>query len=132
MNTESKLNTMEQVGCVVSELQEKNENMSEKLQQDELTDRCADTGEKPPLLIMYTRGLKAMLDLLPENTDAFSVQTIDDYLWVIEQQLSSIYSLLEALPGCDPDQVVDDFESRGQKRPLSVVCDDASLNAPEY
>ena len=45
-------------------------------------------------IMYYTRGLQALLDVLPEDTDQYSQSTLDDYLWVIELLLSKINELL--------------------------------------
>ena len=55
----------------------------------ELSHRVTNT-EIQHLILHYTHGLKAMLDILPDNTDDFSTDTIEHYLWVIEHQLHGI------------------------------------------
>jgi len=72
-----------------------------------------DKSLKPPklLIIRYTEGLKAMLDVLPENTEHLPAHTIDHYLWVIENLLSGIYDRLDDNPEFNPDQIINEFES---------------------
>jgi len=65
--------------------------------------QCDKQPDHKPLIVRYTEALKAMLDLLPENTDSYPVETIDNYLWVIEKLLRDIYDLLEDNSGLNPE-----------------------------
>lgn len=47
-------------------------------------------------LLQNIAALKAMLDVLPDDTTCFSSETIDNYLWVIEGLLQEIYCQLSA------------------------------------
>ena len=47
-------------------------------------------------ILQYTAGLKALLDVLPDDTDSFSHATIESYLWVIELLLQTIYDNLQS------------------------------------
>lgn len=44
-------------------------------------------------LNQYNASLQALLTVLPDNTEAFSEETIDAYVWVIEMMLSEIFQL---------------------------------------
>ena len=46
-------------------------------------------------VMQYTAGLKALLDVLPEDTDNISDETLDNYLWVIEVLLKGLYEGLQ-------------------------------------
>ena len=46
-------------------------------------------------VVRYTAGLKALLDVLPEDTANISDETLDNYLWVIEVLLKSLYKGLQ-------------------------------------
>jgi hypothetical protein len=46
-------------------------------------------------VLQYTAGLKALLDVLPDDTEGLSDQTVENYLWVIELLLQSIYDSLQ-------------------------------------
>lgn len=50
-------------------------------------------------VLKYTAGLRALLDVLPDDTEALSDETVENYLWVIELLLSSIYHSLETYSG---------------------------------
>ncbi|VAW62821.1 hypothetical protein MNBD_GAMMA11-1706 [hydrothermal vent metagenome] len=84
----------------------------------------------PPSVILYTLGLKAMVDVLPDNTDMYSAQTVGSYLWVIEQLLVNIYSLLGDAPGVDVEKILMDISGYTKNMPLSVVYG-LSPNQPE-
>jgi len=71
---------------------------------------CDKQANHKPLIVRYTEALKAMLDVLPDNTDRYPVETIDNYLWVIEKLLGDIYDLLKDKPGLNPDQIFNEFE----------------------
>jgi len=45
-------------------------------------------------LTQYNAGLKAMLDLMPENSEHLPDETIDAYLWVVEVLLMGVDQLL--------------------------------------
>ncbi len=75
----------------------------------------------PSPVISYSRGLKAMVDVLPDNTDAFSTQTIDNYLWVIEQLLINIYSLHEGATEKNPDKVIANLSRYAQEISVAEV-----------
>lgn len=47
-------------------------------------------------IVRYTAGLKALLDVMPENTEHYSTETIDNYLWVIDELLSGICQKFES------------------------------------
>lgn len=49
-------------------------------------------------LSQYNAGLKALLDVLPENTEDYPSKTIDHYLWVIELLLTVVYAQLAPSP----------------------------------
>lgn len=73
--------------------------------------RCRLEPSFKPLIIRYTSGLKALLDVLPDNTEHLPAYTIENYLWVIELLLNDIYDLIEQNPDLDPDEIVNDFEN---------------------
>jgi len=50
-------------------------------------------------VLQYTAGLKALLDVLPEDTEQFNDQTVESYLWVIELLLQRIYDNLQEYSG---------------------------------
>ncbi len=52
------------------------------------------TDQNRDSLLLNIAGLRAMLDILPEDTERFSTETIDSYLWVIEGLLQNIYQQL--------------------------------------
>lgn len=47
-------------------------------------------------VLQYTAGLKALLDVLPEDTRELSEHTVENYLWVIELLLGTIYDKLQS------------------------------------
>ncbi|HED33121.1 MAG TPA: hypothetical protein ENJ08_02740 [Gammaproteobacteria bacterium] len=75
----------------------------------------SNTDSPPSPVICYSRGLKAMMDVFPDNTDAFSTQTIDGYLWVIEQLLMNIYSLYEGVAEEKPNKVIANLSRYAQE-----------------
>ena len=50
-------------------------------------------------VLKYTAGLRALLDVLPDDTETLSDETVENYLWVIELLLNSIYHGLETYSG---------------------------------
>ena len=50
-------------------------------------------------VLQYTAGLKALLDVLPDDTEHLRNDTIENYLWVIELLLQTIYDNLQACSG---------------------------------
>ena len=64
---------------------------------DSINSLINNAANQPELKVMqYTAGLKALLDVLPDDTDSFSHETIENYLWVIEMLLHTIYRDLQA------------------------------------
>jgi hypothetical protein len=52
-------------------------------------------------VLQHAAGLKAMLDVLPDDTEGLSGNTIEGYLWVIELLLKNIYDGLQEQTGED-------------------------------
>ena len=71
-------------------------NSGDKPTYDDSIDRLIHSAvDKQELKVLqYAAGLKAMLDVLPEDTTPYSNETIDNYLWVVEMLLQTIYDNL--------------------------------------
>ncbi|VAW66316.1 hypothetical protein MNBD_GAMMA10-1087 [hydrothermal vent metagenome] len=82
----------------------------------------------PPPIIRYTQGLKAMIDVLPDNTDEYLAQTIDDYRWVIELLLINIYSLSEDVSQVDAKKTIASLSRYVQSIPL---CAEPELSSDQ-
>ncbi len=50
-------------------------------------------------VMKYTAGLKAMLDMLPDDTHDIPGKVLEGYLWVIELLLRRIYDKLQEKTG---------------------------------
>jgi len=96
-------------------------NVPEQTVSEQAVSDRPDPVSPPSPVICYSRGLKALVDVLPDNTDAFSTQTIDNYLWVIEQLLMNIYSLYEGTSEEDPARVITNLGRYAQEMSVAEV-----------